>query len=98
MPRMISAPQPSISRSSFPGTQDVMLARLLLFALLSLPAVADDWPQWRGPRRDGISRERGWLASWPENGAAAVAWRAQVGKGHSTIPVSNGLAYTMGWD
>jgi outer membrane protein assembly factor BamB len=27
-----------------------------------------------------------------------VAWRAQVGKGHSAVSVANGLAYTLGWD
>ena len=27
-----------------------------------------DWPQWRGPRRDGISDEKGLLSSWPDGG------------------------------
>jgi len=31
-------------------------------------AVAADWPQFRGPQRDGISRETGVLKSWPKDG------------------------------
>ena len=70
---------------------------LSLFVLLAIPAWADDWPQWRGPRRDGISFERDWIAAWPENGVPPIAWRAQVGKGHAAISVHNGRAYTVGW-
>jgi outer membrane protein assembly factor BamB len=69
-----------------------------ILALLTAQAVADDWPQWRGLRRDGISAETGWLSGWPEKGTPQVAWRAQVGKGHSAISVAGPLAYTMGWD
>jgi outer membrane protein assembly factor BamB len=28
-------------------------------------ARADDWPQWRGPNRDGHSKETGLLKEWP---------------------------------
>jgi hypothetical protein len=31
-------------------------------------ALADDWTQWRGPNRDGIPKETGWLSSWPADG------------------------------
>src|SRR5688500_2155385 len=27
-----------------------------------------EWPQWRGPNRDGISTETGLLDSWPKEG------------------------------
>jgi len=73
---------------------------LLVVVVLGVapPCSADDWPEWRGPRRDGISREKAWLDGWPKAEAPAVAWRAQVGKGHSAISVSQGRAFTMGWD
>lgn len=75
------------------------LALLALWAAsLQFPAEADDWPEWRGPRRDGISSESGIIAEWPAGQQPRVAWRAQVGRGHSSISVSNGRAYTMGWD
>jgi len=65
-----------------------MLRRSLLFsmalaAMLS-PAVADadDWPQWRGPARDGISREKEWSPNWPADGPN-VLWKTSVGAGYS---------------
>ena len=61
-------------------------------------ARAEDWPQFRGPQRNGQSSERSVLSGWPEGGAAKVSWRAQVGRGHSAVSVAAGLAYTAGWD
>jgi hypothetical protein len=44
---------------------------------------ADDWPQWRGPNRDGISRETGLLKEWPQAGPKLL-WKATVmGSGYS---------------
>ena len=59
---------------------------------------ADDWPQWRGPDRNGISGETGWMNGWAQGSAPKVAWRAAVGKGHSAVSVRGGRAFTMGWD
>lgn len=61
-------------------------------------AFAGDWPQWRGPDRNGRSAERDVLASWPEKAAPKTLWRVQVGKGHSAISVAGDKAYTAGWD
>ena len=58
-------------------------------------ARADDWPQWRGPSRDGISQEKGWLAQFPDQGPP-IAWKAMVGLGFTSIVVSDGRAYTAG--
>jgi outer membrane protein assembly factor BamB len=57
-----------------------------------------DWPQFRGPERNGQSLERKVLAAWAEGGPARMLWRTQVGRGHSAVSVANGLAYTAGWD
>lgn len=57
-------------------------------------ASADDWPQWRGPQRDGTSSETGFAKTWPSNGPKVV-WRAKSGDGYSAISVSNGRLYTM---
>lgn len=32
------------------------------------PAMSADWPQWRGPHRDGRSQETGLLKEWPKEG------------------------------
>ena len=60
------------------------LRSLLLTALVSpffiLPAFAEDWPQWLGPRRDNSSTEK--VAPW--KGKLQVLWRKPVGEGHSS--------------
>lgn len=58
-------------------------------------AGAADWPQWRGPRRDGVSHEKGWLARWPDGGPKRL-WEAKVGRGLATVAVSQGRLYTIG--
>ena len=49
----------------------------LAFATLVISGAASshaaDWPQWRGPQRDGISQEKGLLQQWPEGGPGAAA-------------------------
>ena len=68
----------------------------LISVLLFAPASqANDWPQWRGPERDGVSRETGWLTSWPESGPKKL-WEQNIGIGYSSFSVSNGRLYTMG--
>lgn len=55
-----------------------------------------NWPQWRGPNRDGVSKETGLLKQWPAEGPA-LAWKAAgAGRGYSSFSVANGRLYTMG--
>jgi outer membrane protein assembly factor BamB len=57
---------------------------------------AADWPQWRGPRRDGIAAETGLLKTWPAEGPP-LAWRASgAGNGYSSFAVAGGRLYTLG--
>ena len=56
---------------------------------------AGDWPNWRGPRHDGISRETGWTSKWPVKGPG-VLWRSNVGIGYSSFSIADGRAFTMG--
>jgi outer membrane protein assembly factor BamB len=58
-------------------------------------ALADDWPNWRGPNRDGISIEKGWRDQWPREGPA-ILWKASVGTGFSSFVVAKGRVYTTG--
>ncbi len=57
------------------------------------PPASFDWPQWRGPNRDGISSETGLLKTWPASGPK-VLWRAGSGEGYSGIVVSQGRGFT----
>ena len=55
-----------------------------------------DWPQWRGPNRDGRSTETGLLTQWPANGPP-LAWKAGgAGTGYSSISTAAGRLYTVG--
>jgi outer membrane protein assembly factor BamB len=69
----------------------------LACAAFSTPARADDWPQWRGPNRNGISMEKGWATTWPAEGPKQL-WKASVGTGASSMAVAAGRLYTMGND
>lgn len=68
---------------------------VLLMATVPGGAAAADWPRWRGPELNGISRETGWLTSWPDGGPK-VLWKARVGTGFSSFAIAQGRAYTMG--
>lgn len=78
------------------------VARLLLIATLLSPTLAvagdADWPQWRGPLRDGHAAEQALLESWPENGPR-IKWQSDaLGRGYSTAAVADGFLYTLGSD
>lgn len=69
----------------------------LLLLLASLPGVrAEDWPQWRGPTRNGISRETGLLKQWPKEGPKLVWKISDAGKGYSTPAVVGDRIYLLG--
>lgn len=53
---------------------------------------ADDWPQWFGPQRDGVWREKGILSSFPTEGLK-VRWRTPIGAGYSGPAVANGRVF-----
>ena len=79
----------------FCGVNAALLALALLAAWLTPTARADDWPHWRGPARNGISAETGWLAEWPKDGPPVV-WKARVGTGFSSFAVAGGRVFTLG--
>lgn len=56
------------------------------------PAGADDWPNWHGPRYDGVSAE----ADWDSGKIDRTAWTAEVGIGFASVSVCDGRLYTMG--
>jgi outer membrane protein assembly factor BamB len=55
---------------------------------------ADDWPQWRGPNRNGLSPATGLLTEWPLEGPRLI-WKKAIGRGFSGISVAGGRLYTM---
>jgi len=69
-----------------------------LFCCLSLPHVAraDDWAQWRGPDRTGVSKEKDLLPEWPADGPKLLWSVADIGVGYSGPAVVGDMLYIMG--
>lgn len=76
----------------------LILATIALLTLARHAAAqsAANWPQWRGPNRDGISKESGLLKQWPEDGPPLVWKVGGAGRGYSSFSIANGKLYTMG--
>jgi outer membrane protein assembly factor BamB len=76
-----------------------LFAFFLTLILLSASAFAQesfDWPQWQGPDRNAISKERGLLQEWPEKGPP-LAWKIKgIGSGMGGVAISKGRVYTTG--
>ena len=77
-------------------------AGILLISAILLSGVgatfAADWPQWRGPDRDEISREKGLLKKWPAAGPRVLWTFNDAGTGYSGIAVVGNRLFTMGAD
>ncbi len=58
------------------------------------PARAEDWPNWRGPHRDGISRETGLLKEWPKDGPRQL-WKIELSGGFASFAVADGRVFTQ---
>ena len=65
---------------------------LFTLVLTSLFASADDWPQWLGPKRDGVWRETGIVEKFLAGGPK-VLWRQPCGPGYSSPTVAEGKLY-----
>jgi outer membrane protein assembly factor BamB len=74
---------------------------LALVAAGSVLSAADvpgpgDWPQWRGPDRTGVSKEKGLLKEWPKDGPPKL-WTAKgLGGGYGSVIVVDGKMYGLG--
>jgi outer membrane protein assembly factor BamB len=77
-----------------PIVQIVLAVAIWVGSIMDIQA--DDWPQWRGPNRDAISKEIGLLESWPVEGPRLKWKREHIGEGYASVVVSNGLLHTIG--
>ncbi len=68
------------------------MAALGLSLLLPLAAQSADWPQFRGPNRDGVWKETGILKTFPAEGLK-IRWRVSVGPGWSSPVVAGGRVF-----
>lgn len=68
---------------------------LLATAVPAQTAGKYDWPQWQGPDRNAISKERGLLQDWPKDGPPLVWKAAGLGGGDSTPSIAAGRIFGM---
>jgi outer membrane protein assembly factor BamB len=75
-------------------------ARLLRLREASLPGPwaesvrSADWPQWRGPFRDGVTGGAGLATSWPAEGPPLL-WKVRGGDGYSSLAIASGRVFTL---
>src|SRR5580765_1712468 len=86
--------QPTIMKAS---NQNHSRNSILLIgvSLLASQLQAKDWPQWRGPHRDGISQETGLLKEWPKDGPKLLWQVKDIGAGYSTPAIVGDRLYLV---
>lgn len=72
------------------------MARVLLLLFLAVSTLAADWNQFRGPRRDGISEEKGLLQAWPAEGPKLLWSTKNLGRGYSSPTIVGDRIYITG--
>lgn len=77
-------------------SSQVPVGRLAALAIVlgALPAQAGDWPQWRGPARDGVWHEKDLPDQFPANGLKP-RWRLPLGGGYGGIAATGGRVFVM---
>jgi outer membrane protein assembly factor BamB len=70
----------------------------VIFLLLCISEIyAQDWPQYYGPSRNGVSSQKGILRTWPEKGPE-VLWTVNVGIGYGGPVIKAGKIYLLDRD
>ncbi|MCA9066036.1 MAG: PQQ-binding-like beta-propeller repeat protein [Planctomycetaceae bacterium] len=72
------------------------LLGIVALCSVGVTVLAGDWPAWRGPDRDDISKESGLLKKWPADGPEKVWTSTDAGLGYSGIAVVGDTIYTLG--
>lgn len=87
----------SNTRITTPSSAQTLGAAVLALVLACAPAFATgDWPQWRGPNRDGKAPDRGLVNHWPEGGPRLLLEATGLGTGYSSVAVTGGKVFTLG--
>src|SRR5688572_26257530 len=85
-----TSPQPHDRQFRHPLMRQSAFLLLLFASAFPLPAA--DWPQWRGPNRNGVWNETGILQIFPPDGFKP-RWSAPVAEGFSSPVVAEGRVY-----
>ena len=77
-------------------TPSLRAAMACMLSLTVAVAVAGDWPQWRGPNRDGKSAETGLIKNWDKTPPKHLWTIDGMGEGFAAVSISKGSLYTTG--
>ena len=95
-PRLIPPAAPALIPAE---VRAMSLRACFLFVALAGSAAAADWPQWRGPNRDGHSADTGLLKTWPAGGPKLL-WKVEkldaVGTGYGSPAVVGDRLFVLG--
>ncbi len=61
-----------------------------------VPSGPSDWPQWRGPERNGLSKDTGLLKQWPPSGPQQTWSISNLGEGYGSIAIKGDRIYAQG--
>src|SRR5687768_17086070 len=90
----------SVGRRLKPARYCVTFATFVIFVVRAViegqAPVSNDWPQWRGPGRSGLSAETGLLREWPASGPPRVWSTSNLGAGFGSIAVTGDRMYVQG--
>src|SRR5262247_2088311 len=62
----------------------------------AVPSGPGDWPQWRGPERNGISKDTGLLKQWPPSGPQQTWSISGLGEGYGSLSVKGDRVFVQG--
>jgi outer membrane protein assembly factor BamB len=94
-----AAARPAAARPAAARPAAARPAAALVVSVFSIVAAsfarADDWPQWQGPDRNAVSKEKGLLKEWPKDGPP-LAWKVKgMGGGDGAPSVAAGKIFGM---
>ncbi len=72
------------------------LLRASTAAVNTAPSSGPDWAQWRGPERNGVSKESGLLKEWPASGPPVVWLVSNLGMGYGTVAIQGDRVFVQG--
>ena len=84
-----------VTRTTTTSSLRMLLASFVSSILLATLCLADDWPQWRGPQRNGVSTETGLLQQWANEGPTLLWHVKDLGAGFSTPAVAGERLYVL---
>jgi hypothetical protein len=84
-----------MQRSYQASSARLLTAPALLIACVATTQAAN-WPQWRGPQRNGVSEETSLLPRWPAEGPKLLWQKSDLGGGYSTPAVVGNRLFVLG--